>query len=554
MDQKQTMNVRQLLKYSPLAVAIALASGASQAAFLSGFGGSSSALSGSINTIDFESESEQTFSSLTIGDVTFSGEGGSSLVINSGSSGSLNTQGNSFNNNYGSTAAFRISFSDPVSQFAFNFGAANTVWNLSAYDQSDSLIEAHDFSQTNASSNAGDYFGLNASGISYFILTDTGGGDWILFDDLVYSAYTLSVQESSFNAGNTPALPAAIVIDNTPQLQALFSGLSTDQEISNGVSQTLPMLTGAGSMAARSTLYGINSTVGARQDANLGLSSGDPMLSDRHFWIKPFGTWSKQGNRNGVSGFDVDTGGLVLGLDGEINEAVRLGVAFAYANANVDSNSSTAPQSLDIDSYQLIGYGSRTLDADTDLTFQMDFGQNRNEGHRAIALNSSTAKSDYDSYSAHLGMGVNRSYTINEANRATATIKADYTWIKDEAYSESGAGLLNLSVDRNTTDALIAGVEGQLLHTLNTSTELNARLGLGYDLINDQVSISSSFAGAPSAQFTTDGIDPSPWIATGGFGLSHTTENGAEISANYDAEYRSDYLSHTASLKLNVAF
>ncbi|KEA63776.1 Outer membrane autotransporter barrel [Marinobacterium lacunae] len=307
-------------------------------------------------------------------------------------------------------------------------------------------------------------------------------------------------------------------------------------------------------MAARTTLYGINNAVGARQNANLGLSSGDAMLSDKHFWIKPFGTWTEQDDRKGVSGYDAKTGGLVLGLDSSINDLTRLGIAFAYANTNVDSNSNVAPQSLDIDSYQLIGYGSYALDANTDLTFQADVGQNQNQGKRVITFTNSAADSDYDSYTAHLGAGVAHTYAIDDANRAIATVKADYTWIKDESYTESGAGLLNLDVESNITEALVAGVEGQLIHTLNPSTELNAKLGVGYDLINDQASITSSFAGAPGAQFTTEGLDPNPWIANAGFGLFHTADNGAEISANYDAEYRSDYLSQTASLKLRVAF
>ncbi|GAA0790313.1 autotransporter outer membrane beta-barrel domain-containing protein [Marinobacterium sediminicola] len=325
-------------------------------------------------------------------------------------------------------------------------------------------------------------------------------------------------------------------------------------EMSDAATQTLPLLTGGGFFAARTALYGINGAVLARQNANLGKSSGDVMLSDKHFWIKPFGTWTEQDDRNGVSGYDANTGGLVIGLDSEINDTTRLGVAFAYATTNVDGNSSIAPHNLDIDSYQLIGYGSRSLDENTDLTFQVDFGQNQNEGKRQIAFTSSVADSDYDSYSAHLGMGIVRGYAINDTSRATATLKADYTWIKDESYTETGAGLLNLDVDSNTTEALVAGVEGQLIHTLNPTTDLTAKLGVGYDLINEQASITSAFAGAPGAQFITKGIDPNPWIGNVGLGLLHTTESGAEISADYNAEYRSDYLSHTASLKLRMAF
>ncbi|MGM0953596.1 MAG: autotransporter domain-containing protein [Pseudomonadota bacterium] len=372
----------------------------------------------------------------------------------------------------------------------------------------------------------------------------------------------LSALESASTMRNSSAYGAARIIDRNQELLALFTAanLSTDQEVSDGVSQTLPLLTGGGYMAARTALYGINSAVKTRQNvvlgrsAGTGLNSGDGMLKDQHFWIKPFGTRTEQDDRGGVSGYDADTGGLILGLDSSLNDRTRLGVAFAYANTRVEGNSDVAPHDLDVDSYQLIGYGSRSLDDTTDLTFQVDLGQNRNDGKRTIALNNSTADADYDSYTGHLGLGLTRSYTLSESNRVSAGIKTDYTWIKDESYNETGADVLNLDVDSNTTEALVAGLEGQLSHSVNQAVELNANLGLGYDVLNEQASITSAYAAAPGAQFTTEGIDPNPWIATGGVGLLHIANNGAELSANYDVEYRSDYLSQSVSLKLRWAF
>jgi len=414
--------------------------------------------------------------------------------------------------------------------------------------------------------------GDNAIGIAYYSPTINADGSitytyYYIFGSDIAAAVAdnvsgFSVLESTQALKNSPAFSGARVIDETPELLQLFTAanLSSTQQVSEAASQTLPLLTGGGFMAARSALYGINGAVKARQRVVLGrstgtgLNSGDALLQDKYFWIKPFGTRTEQDDRNGVSGYDADTGGLVLGLDGSFGQQTRVGVAFAYANTRVDGNSNTSPHKLDVDSYQLIGYGSHNLGNDTDVTFQIDFGQNRNEGERTIQFNSTKADADYDSYTAHLGLGLSRSYDLNSANRATAGLKTDYTWIRDESYRETGAGLLNLDVDSNTTEALVVGVEGQLSHSVSQSTELGVNLGLGYDVLNEQASITSSYAGAPSAQFTTDGIDPNPWIATGGFGLTHVLEAGAELSASYDAEYRSDYLSQSVSLKLRWAF
>lgn len=381
-------------------------------------------------------------------------------------------------------------------------------------------------------------------------------------DGVSFATTGVSVYEATVAQRNSPGYQAARIIDSNGELLAVLAANSVSgaENISDAVSQTLPLLTGGGFMAARTALSGINGAVKARQNVVLGrssatgLNSGGEMLQDRHFWIKPFGTHTEQDDRNGVSGYDANTGGLVLGLDTAVGSENRVGVAFAYANTRVDGNSDVAPHDLDVDSYQLIGYGSRQLGNETDLTVQFDVGQNRNEGERTIRFNNSRADADYDSYTAHLGLGLARGYDLNQSSRATAGLRTDYTWIRDESYRETGAGLLNLDVDANTTEALVLGLEGQLSHSLTPATELGVNLGLGYDVLNEQASITSSYAGAPGAQFTTDGIDPNPWIATGGLGLMHVAENGTELSASYDMEYRSDYLSQSVSLKLRWAF
>ena len=367
-------------------------------------------------------------------------------------------------------------------------------------------------------------------------------------------APAVTVLSSAQTLSNSPSYGAAQVIDNTPELLNLFSGLSGDQEISNAASQTLPLLTGGSAIAAGNALSGINKVVQARIEANRGMSSGNDFAGDRHIWLKPFGSWADQNDRKGVSGFKSDTAGVVVGVDVASSGALRLGGAFAYAKADVDGNSSIARQSVDVDVYQLVAYGSYSLDDRTELNFQVDVGKNRNEGRRTIAFTNTVARSSYDSHTAHAGVGLARSYALGERTSITPSIRADYTWIKDKSYRETGAGLLNLNVDSRTTDELILSVEGKLNHALSENTSISANLGVGYDTLSERTSITAAFAGAPGAAFTTEGLDPSPWLARAGVGLSHTTGNGTEITLRYDAEHRSDFLNQTASIKARWAF
>ncbi|WP_082133624.1 autotransporter outer membrane beta-barrel domain-containing protein [Vogesella sp. EB] len=405
-----------------------------------------------------------------------------------------------------------------------------------------------------------------------FAYTEDGGSVWGTFlhnshthsgedpipDDVaIYYALgrlALNVQQSSTNQSNNPALNAATIIDATPNLQALFNDLSTDQEISAAASQTLPLLTGGSMAAAGNALSGINKVIQARIESNRGLSAGDGFFGDKYVWVKPFGSWADQDDQQGVSGFKSTTTGVAFGVDSAVNDKLRLGTAMAYAKADVDSNSNVAKQSADVDVFQLVGYGSYSLGNNSEVNFQVDVGQNSNKGRRSIAFTNSTATSEYTSYTAHAGAGLGRTYQLSAATSITPSIRADYTWIKDKAYQESGAGLLNLNVGSRDSEEFVLGLDGKISHQLSDNTSLSANLGVGYDTMAKRSSITATFAGAPGAAFTTYGLDAEPWSARAGVGLTHTTANGTEITLRYDAEHREAFLNQTASLKARWAF
>lgn len=360
--------------------------------------------------------------------------------------------------------------------------------------------------------------------------------------------------------GNSPAFAAAGVLDRalannpTGELAGHFVGLTSDQQVSDAVTQTLPLLTGGSTGATSNTLSGINRVIQARQDSNSGLSSGDEASTEKNLWLKSFGSWADQNERSGVSGFDANTKGFALGADSAVSDSTRLGMAFAYARTTIDSDSRIAPQDAQIDTFQLIGYGSYALAPDTELNFQVDAGQNRNEGKRRMPFADAVAKADYDSYSAHAGVGLGHTLRFGQDLSFVPSVRADYTWIGEEAYHETGAGALNLDIDSRDAEELIFSVDGKLNYSITPSTVLSANVGVGYDVINEQSSITSTYAGAPGAAFSTRGLNPEPWLGRVGLGLSHTLPSGTEVSLRYDAESRSDFLNQGASIKARWAF
>jgi outer membrane autotransporter protein len=286
-------------------------------------------------------------------------------------------------------------------------------------------------------------------------------------------------------------------------------------------------------------------------EANRGLSSGDDFVADRKAWIKPLGSWADQENRNGAFGYDAQTYGVALGADGELSEISRIGAAFAYTRSDVDSNSGA--QTADVDSYLVVLYGSRSLDENTELNWQADYGYNRNQGDRYIAFVDRTARSSYHSDSLHLGAGIGRMLPMSAKTSFTPSFRADYTTIKENGYTETGADALNLAVDGKTTDELILAVDGKVAHAVSDATTLTANLGIGYDTQAEQTSMTTSFAGGGAA-FTTNGIDPSSTVVRGGLGMVVNSSDAMEFTARYDIEKRSGYTGQTVSVKFRMPF
>lgn len=371
-----------------------------------------------------------------------------------------------------------------------------------------------------------------------------------------------TVLGSAQEHNNTPGLGAARVLDqvvvgNDPawaRVRTALGQLSTTQQVSQAVSQTLPLLTGSSIAAANSALSGVNRVIQARIEANRGLSSGEEFFNDGNVWAKPFGSWARQDNSGGVAGYKATTAGLALGIDRSVTARTRVGFALAYANASVTGQSDVAPNSAKVDLYQLISYGSYSLDATREINWQVDVGNNRNEGSRQIRFLGETARSTYNSLTAHAGVGLGWSYALGEQTRWLPSVRADYTWIRDAGYTEHGADALNLKVDGRTTDQLLLAADGKVSHQLADGLAVMGNLGVGYDALSKRAAMTSAFAGEPGQSFVTYGVSPKPWLARAGLGISKSLKNGPEVTARYDLELREGFNNQTASVKLRWNF
>ena len=158
---------------------------ASQISGVDGFG--NPVVPGVTSTITFDDQSNATFSSLSTGGVTFTGVGGSLRTDNSYPNNYNGRGARYLDNNAGGTSSITFTFAAPVSAFAFNWGASDDLWTLTAFNSLDAAIESFVLPITH-SSNAGDYVGLADAGISYATLTTSSSYDYIFVDNFTVAA------------------------------------------------------------------------------------------------------------------------------------------------------------------------------------------------------------------------------------------------------------------------------------------------------------------------------------------------------------------------------
>ena len=156
---------------------------------ITGYGDPAAAIAGSA-VIDFELTAIGPYTNLTVGPLSISGDG--IFKIDNFYTGQYNATGNYFDNGEGSTDNYmkniRFEFSLAVDAFAFNFGASNASWTLSAFNSLDSLLGTVAVPAIVAS-NAGEYYGFAGSGIAYALLQldiQNTVGDEILIDNFAY--------------------------------------------------------------------------------------------------------------------------------------------------------------------------------------------------------------------------------------------------------------------------------------------------------------------------------------------------------------------------------
>jgi len=371
----------------------------------------------------------------------------------------------------------------------------------------------------------------------------------------------VSILDATQNSGVVGAYGAAGVLEeyagDDSDLNDFIDSLNileTEEEVAQAILETTPTTTTALSNMNTQFYNNIGSIVGSHQNNPNGMNSGDMVLGDKNLWIKPFGSYSKQNNKDGLNGFSAHSKGVGIGVDGEYENNQRIGLAVFYTQADADTNGVNQNTKLDI--FNLIVYGNfPIIDNSTNLFYQLGMGIQQTNSTRTITAPALTAKADFNAKTLFANVKLARDTALGNTLNLSNQLFGTYVYYKNPSYSESGAGGLNLNVQGFDTTSLVFGVEESLKYSMTEGTNLILNLALGYDFGNTKQDVLASYYGASGTVFTTSGIDNGPWSYKTGVEIAQELQNNLSVSAGYDLDGKgSDFKNHSVSAKVNWKF
>ncbi|TBU98930.1 autotransporter domain-containing protein [Stutzerimonas kirkiae] len=334
--------------------------------------------------------------------------------------------------------------------------------------------------------------------------------------------------------------------DSDPLLQALSNASSDPVALGKLAEQLAPQTDGAASQAAGTAQGLVSGATSARTGSLRGQSSGSP-FSQAGVWVQGLSSNADQGRRDGIAGYDADSQGIAIGLDGKLNDNLTLGIAYSNLRTDVksDGGNKTEVDSQALTLYSGLERGNLFVDA------SLTYGINDNSGKRHIA--GTLAKGDYDS--RLLGLNLTAGYSLHFANLTLEPrVAGRYSRVDIDAFSEKGSSAaLRQQSQRYEVIEAGAGVRlAGLFQAGQGSLEPELRLMAYHDFAADQSRSTSSYVlgGTP---FVTSGAKPARDSYEAGLGLTYRL-GAVSLGAGYDYIGKSGFDADVFQARLRYDF
>ena len=259
-------------------------------------------------------------------------------------------------------------------------------------------------------------------------------------------------------------------------------------------------------------------------------------------WVRQFNTWAKQDSRGDAVGFDFNTHGVMLGGDVLVGDNFVAGGAIGYSKTGITLDRGVGDG--DIEAIHALAYATFFKDS-WYIDGALGFGYNSYDNTRNIKFLGRKADSEHDGqeYLAYFGGG----YDFNLGGWILGPIGSlQYVYLKEDAFTESGAGAMSMSVDSRDSSSLqsalglrfakvfdVTSLFAEVFDIDSVKLMPELRAEWLHEFLQGAGSVTSRFAAA-GGSFTVQGQEPGRDGAALGARLNMAFAKNVYVYVNYE--------------------
>ncbi len=268
---------------------------------------------------------------------------------------------------------------------------------------------------------------------------------------------------------------------------------------------------------------------------------------DSNLWVQGLYGKSKYDVRKG---WDMDNRGISVGFDGHVNDAVRLGVAYAYTKSSGES----VQRDTDIKSHTGMIYGNYNPNRFYANWLAM-YTRSKYDEDKKVFNHHVKANYNVDAFGAQVMFGQKMGPYVND-DWATGVIKpeigARYVYTKQHSYTDT-VGQSVGSADGNTLTGIL-GAQYTIGYTLSPTLSWypELRAALTYDFIEPDTKMHVNLLNGSVYEVKTENMDRFGIEVGARIGLDINRK--AEVAIEYEGLFKGDYTNHTGLANLKYKF
>lgn len=350
-----------------------------------------------------------------------------------------------------------------------------------------------------------------------------------------------AIQNSSSSASTAFKNQVLTPLDNLPLAQ---QGKAMKQLAPTQIAPVAQM--GRNAVTTVTTAIGRHQQISMENSDKTGIATGSEEQRSA-LWGEVLGGGAQQNGNSRVDGYSMVDYGLVFGMDRRLAEDTLAGVALSWVHAEADGEDNTAGSSSELDSYQITLYGSQRINRFV-FDGQLGAGWNQYQQRRGIGFIGRTATADYDGqqYLARFLAG----YDIPVGNMTlTPQVGLRLIHARYDGYTETGADAANLSIRDSDANSVMHDIGAKLAWSMPTAggmlkPEITA--AWLHDYVDSPVVNTGVMGGQTFAASAPRGSDDGLRL---GLAASFSGSDSFSLRGALESEFRTDYQSHTGTLR-----